>query len=86
MNLFLTQAYAPYKSILKHYPNLVQRYLKHEFETNIKIRHPDTVECVQLLSNSVTKVFYLIEKEIDRCNKLTNGCGVWLLIEAFKVI
>jgi hypothetical protein len=61
------------------------KYLKHELENNIKMRHNDTVECVQLLSNSVTKVFNLIDKEVERCAIFTKGCAFSLLIEAIKV-
>lgn len=48
------------------------------------MRHKDTVECVQLLSNSVTKVFNLIDKELERCTSLSNGCALSLLIDAIK--
>lgn len=64
----------------------MSRYLKYELESNIKMRHKDTVECVQLLSNSVAKVYNLIDKEIERCNSLSNGCAISLLIDAIKVI
>jgi len=34
----------------------------------------------------VVKVFNLLEKEIERCITLTNGCALGLLVEALKVI
>lgn len=82
---FFVQIYAPYKISLKHYTNLLVKYFKYELEHNIKMRHKDTVECVQLLSNSVAKVFNLIDNEIERCNNISNGCGIIFLIEAIKV-
>lgn len=82
----IVQIYAPYKNSYKNYTSLVLNYLKYEFETNINMRNSDIFECVQLLSNSVNKVFNLIDKEIKRCNYLTNGCAIILLIEAVKVI
>ena len=52
---------------------------------NFEQNHADTVECVQLLSTSVEKVFNFIDKEMDRCLTLTNGCGFAMLIEARKI-
>lgn len=79
------QAYLPYKTSLKQYTSLVLYYLQYELDTNIKLNNADTVECVQLLNNSVTKIFALIDREIERCNSFTNGCAFSMLIEAFKV-
>lgn len=61
------------------------RHLRNQLETNVKMRHNDTIECVQMLSNSVSKVFKLIEIEIERCNNLSNGCAILFLIESIKV-
>ncbi len=46
--------------------------------------HADIVDNVQLLNNSVMSVFNMIDKEIERCNALTNNCCFVMLIDALK--
>lgn len=79
------QIYQPFMVYIKQYGQLELKYLQNKFETNIKMIHSDTVECIELLSNSVTKVFNLIDQEIERCVKFTNGCGFSILIDVLKV-
>ncbi|RNA00345.1 conserved oligomeric Golgi complex subunit 7-like, partial [Brachionus plicatilis] len=82
---FFKQTYSPYKKLFKQYSSIVTKNLQKEFEANIKLNSYDVIECVQLLSGSVNKIFNLIEKEIERCLKLTNGCCFYMMIDAFKV-
>jgi len=51
------------------------------------MNHPtQTTECIQLLTDSITKIFTnLIDKEIQRCIQYTNGCGLAMLIDALKI-
>ena len=68
------------------YTNILVKSLQYQLETNIKMSHNNTGECIQLLSDSVSKIFNLIDKEIERCLSFTNGCGLSMLIEALKVM
>jgi hypothetical protein len=67
-----------------HYSRLVSAYLKNEFDNNIRLSHRDIAECVQLLNDSVNKIFSLIERQVDICISLTNGSTFSLLINAIK--
>jgi hypothetical protein len=49
------------------------------------MNHAQTTECIQLLSDSVREIFNLIDKELDKCIAYTNGCGLAMLIDAFKL-
>lgn len=79
------QLYSPYRVYLAQYTTLEAKYLQYQLETNIKMSHPITSECIQLLGDSVGKIFNLIDREIERCVSFTNGCGLAMLIDALKI-
>lgn len=81
----IQQVYSPYKVYSAQYATIVAKHLQYQLETNIKMSHAITGECIQLLGDSVAKIFNLIDKEIDRCVSLTNGCGLAMLIDALKM-
>jgi hypothetical protein len=84
LNKLLHCAYEPYKKYLKIYAKLETQRLQMEFES-CKLDHGDIIECVQLLNLSVNKIVNNAQAAIDRCMRLTFGCGIVLLIDALKV-
>ena len=66
------------------YTKLETSRLLHELDS-LKLDNADTLECVQLLNLSIGKVINNSQVGISRCLKYTNGCGIYMLIEAFKV-
>lgn len=61
-------------------------YLDYNYEKIFFLKnHNNTGECIQLLSDSVAKIFNLVDKETERCLTYTNGCGLAMLIDALKV-
>lgn len=78
------QIYAPFKSSLRDYTSSLLRYMNKQLETSIRMTHPDIVDNVQLLGDSVASVFGLVDKEIQRCNLLSNNCCFIMLVDALK--
>ncbi|KAK3584557.1 hypothetical protein CHS0354_030563 [Potamilus streckersoni] len=81
--LMLT-VYAPYRSYLTKYKTLEEVVLSMELN-NIKLDHEEVFETVQLLSQSVNKLFNIASQANERCIKLSNGCSYVSLLEALKL-
>lgn len=79
----LVMIYSPYSSYFLKYREYEDELLSKQLE-KIPLDHVDVFETVQLLAQSVNKVFSVATKATDRCVKLTNGCCFVPLLQALK--
>ncbi|XP_053401502.1 conserved oligomeric Golgi complex subunit 7-like isoform X2 [Mercenaria mercenaria] len=83
MECLLVMIYSPYTPYLVRYRTYEEQCLNNELN-NIKMDHTEVFETVQLLSQSVSKLFSIANQADERCVKLTNGCCYVSLLQALK--
>ncbi|XP_071838113.1 conserved oligomeric Golgi complex subunit 7-like isoform X2 [Apostichopus japonicus] len=74
---------APLIPHLLLYGQLEEEHLVQEF-TGIQMERRDLIDCAQLLSDSVGKLFKLANEALERCTSLTDGLGSCGLQSALK--
>ncbi|ESO86524.1 hypothetical protein LOTGIDRAFT_194952 [Lottia gigantea] len=79
----LLSIYAPYRSYLPKYSTFQEVVLIQDLD-NIKMDHEEVMDTVQLLSETVNKLFSAANKANTRCQKLTNGFCYVGLLDAYK--
>ncbi|XP_046553450.1 conserved oligomeric Golgi complex subunit 7-like [Haliotis rubra] len=79
----LQTVYAPYRPYLMKYKTFEEVQLSNDLN-NIRLDHEEVLDTVQLLGESVNKLFHSANEANDRCQKLTNGYGYVSLLEAHK--
>lgn len=83
LECLLVMIYSPYTPYLVKYRIYEEHWLNKELN-NIQMDHTEVFETVQLLSQSVSKLFSVGNKANERCVKLTNGCCYVSLLQALK--
>ncbi|KAL8588662.1 hypothetical protein ACOMHN_001979 [Nucella lapillus] len=79
----LLAVYQPYRPYLLKYKVFEEVALGKQLD-NIPLDHEEIFDTVQLLSESVSKIFSAANTSSERCRHLTNGCCYLGLLEAFK--
>ncbi|XP_072180039.1 conserved oligomeric Golgi complex subunit 7-like [Diadema setosum] len=80
----LVQAiHAPYMPYLLQYGRYEEEHLLQEL-ASIPMERRDLIDCAQLLSESVNKLFKLTNEAADRCTAFTEGFGMTGLQSALK--
>ncbi|KAK7114475.1 conserved oligomeric Golgi complex subunit 7-like [Littorina saxatilis] len=79
----LQAVYQPYRPYLVKYKVFEEVALSKDLD-NIKLDHEEIFDTVQLLSESVSKIFSAANNSSTRCLQLTNGCCFLGLLEAYK--
>ncbi|KAH9519599.1 Golgi transport complex subunit 7 [Bulinus truncatus] len=79
----LKAIYSPYQTYTNKYRIFEEVALTKQLD-NIKLDHEEVIDTVQLLSESVTKLFSAALEANDRCQKLTNGFCYLGLLDAFR--
>ncbi|XP_041482343.1 conserved oligomeric Golgi complex subunit 7-like isoform X2 [Lytechinus variegatus] len=75
--------HAPYIPYLIRYSFYEEEHLIQELSTVNMARH-DLIDCAQLLSDSLNKIFKLTNEALDRCTSFTGGFGIAGLLAALK--
>ncbi|XP_077983120.1 conserved oligomeric Golgi complex subunit 7-like [Glandiceps talaboti] len=75
----------PYTTYLLQYGELEQQHLLNLLN-DIPLDRDELIDSAEILAESVTKVFNLVEEAVDRCMTLTEGCGSMGLIRAIKAL
>ncbi|XP_077863996.1 conserved oligomeric Golgi complex subunit 7-like, partial [Saccoglossus kowalevskii] len=75
--------HSPYVPYLLQYGELEERNLLLLFD-DIPMDRDELIDNAEILSDSVTKIFNLVQEAVDRCMSLTDGCGSCGLIKAIK--
>ncbi|XP_029431945.1 conserved oligomeric Golgi complex subunit 7 isoform X4 [Rhinatrema bivittatum] len=73
--------YGPYKPYQLQYGELEEFNLLIQISA-VPLEHGEVIDCVQELSQSVSKLFSLCSGAMERCIKLTEGLGVCGLLKA----
>ncbi|KAK7454688.1 hypothetical protein BaRGS_00039554, partial [Batillaria attramentaria] len=79
----LQAVYQPYRPYLVKYKVFEEVALSKALD-RIKLDHEEIFDTVQLLSESVSKIFSAANTSSERCRKLSNGCCYLDLLEAYK--
>jgi hypothetical protein len=79
----LKAIYSPYMSYTGKYRVFEEVALTKQLD-NIKLDHSEVIDTVQLLFESVSKLFAGAQEANERCQKLTNGLCYLDLMSAFK--
>ncbi|CAL1543486.1 unnamed protein product [Lymnaea stagnalis] len=79
----LKAIYSPYQSYTNKYRIFEEVALTKHLDT-IKLDHEEVIDTVQLLSESVTKLFSAAIAANERCQQLTNGFCYLGLLDAYK--
>ncbi|XP_025115675.1 conserved oligomeric Golgi complex subunit 7-like [Pomacea canaliculata] len=79
----LQAVYQPYRPYLVKYKVFEEVALSKALD-NVRLDHEEVFDTVQLLSESVNKIFSAANMSNDRCRKLSNGCCYRALLEAYK--
>ncbi|XP_030837480.1 conserved oligomeric Golgi complex subunit 7 [Strongylocentrotus purpuratus] len=75
--------HAPYIPYLIRYGFYEEEHLVQELST-INMERQDLIDCAQLLSDSLNKIFKLTNEASDRCTAFTGGFGMAGLLSALK--
>ncbi|XP_064178468.1 conserved oligomeric Golgi complex subunit 7 isoform X2 [Anguilla rostrata] len=81
----VTALYDPYKPYQLQYGELEESNLLIQISA-VPLERGEVIDCVQELSQSVTKLFGLAGAAVDRCVKLTDGLAVCGLLKALKAL
>jgi len=79
----LRAIYSPYMSYTVKY-RVFEEVALTKYLDNIRLDHSEIIDTVQLLSESVAKLFAGAQEASDRCQKLTNGLCYLDLLSAYK--
>ncbi|ELT88100.1 hypothetical protein CAPTEDRAFT_161050 [Capitella teleta] len=74
--------YAPYQTYILQYGFLESEFLSASLDS-IQLDHEEVLDSVNLLAESVGKVFSTAKQAQDRCLEFTNGCGFIMLPSTF---
>ncbi|KAM8961456.1 conserved oligomeric Golgi complex subunit 7 [Pelodytes ibericus] len=75
--------YGPYKPFQLKYGDLEECHLLIQISA-IPLEHGEVLDCVQELSQSVSRLFNLASGAVERCIQLTDGLGVCGLLQALQ--
>ncbi|XP_061086998.1 conserved oligomeric Golgi complex subunit 7 isoform X1 [Conger conger] len=81
----VTTLYDPYKPYQLQYGELEETNLLIQISA-VPLERVEVIDCVQELSQSVTKLFSLASAAVDRCVRLTDGLAVCGLLKALKAL
>ncbi|XP_013073398.2 conserved oligomeric Golgi complex subunit 7-like isoform X1 [Biomphalaria glabrata] len=79
----LKAIYSPYQTYTNKYRIYEEVALTKHLDS-IRLDHEEVIDTVQLLSESVTKLFSAASEANDRCQKLTNGFCYLGLLDAYR--
>ncbi|XP_018407840.1 PREDICTED: conserved oligomeric Golgi complex subunit 7 [Nanorana parkeri] len=77
--------YGAYKPFQLQYGDLEESHLLIQISA-IPLEHGEVLDCVQELSQSVSRLFSLASGAVERCIKLTDGLGVCGLLQALQAL
>lgn len=75
--------YAPYRPYIEKYASMEEKQLVASLN-KLNFESEELMDSVNLLGESVSKVFYSIQEADTRCHQLTHGCGYGSLLLALK--
>ncbi|XP_007903979.1 conserved oligomeric Golgi complex subunit 7 isoform X1 [Callorhinchus milii] len=81
----VTAVAEPYQPYLLQYGELEEVFLLIQISA-VPLERGELLDCVQELSQSVSKLFSLASGAVDRCLKLTDGLGACGLLKALKAL